>query len=96
MSPFVARYLGSGLPAHLANAALVSVQVLICLIVLSPLLYRFSIGKQEAWLLPWDWMTPTIAGRLCVVGLIMTLCFGVGAWVIAHHSPTASKRNPPE
>lgn len=96
MSPFIARYLGSGLSAHMVNAALISAQVLLCLIVLSPLLYRFTIGKHEDWLLPWVWMTPAIAGRLCIVGLIMTLCFGIGTWVIAHHSPAASKRNPLE
>lgn len=88
MSPFIAHRLGHGLLAHLVNAFLISAQVLLCLIALSPLLYRFTLGKNEGWLWPWTWMTSEMLVRLGVVGGVMTLCFGVGSWIIARHEPS--------
>lgn len=89
MSPFISRRLGNGLAAHLANAAMISTQVLLCLVALSPLLYRFTVGKNEDWLFPWVWMSAGMVTRLCIVGVVMTLCFGLGSWVIANHRPSS-------
>ncbi len=91
MPDFIRSRLGNGLLAHLVNAALISIQVLLCLIVLSPVLYRFTLGKHEPWLLPWVWMSPEMLVRLSVVGVLMTLCFGFGAWIIERHRPRNGK-----